>query len=593
MKFQAAITVARYLLEAHLPHSAERLLDAVDGYGREYNALRSEAQRRAARTEIKPGVYALVTASRLGCPEAGELGLVVPFDTAQGDQCGADVDDEAQHACRRAVRAATRNVESGRVRLPILRPVLPRSMRFEGKSLGLPAALAFVARYTGLCPQVPVLATGDIQESDLVGPVGNVRAKSDAAVRELGGGPGVLLVPRENRADVPGDAACEPVADLRKALLAVWRNQRLHAHHSLLSFDGLIERVEKTADHDEALRLLDSVDPLDLSESDRAVRSLHRGVRLRHSGRTEESEQAFVEMSELLGAVERIGGPAQVETMRVERLATSVGWYDFEPLTRQLEQLLEAPFQIEHNRVRCQGILAQVCSLRGEHDRAIELRLKNLGLQHGSDRMRRERPRTLCYLTFEAARGGRRPDFDRYGDQLMAETPPGDPVQTRYNNNAVVRGMLLLGRCDELWDCLQRRERLWGVEPGWLLLDLLGGQGVIQGYPDVSTARALVRLLRARKEPQAAVDLAERVAPVDDRQPLLAWIRTLVDVERALAEADVGDDTAANRRLDEARQRLRRLHPGAYDHHLTGFDKLRIAPSMAGEIERLLDGVYY
>lgn len=589
-----AIKAARNLLDAHLPVSADRLLTAAKGWGGEFNTLHQEVKQRRLNSKMKPGIYCLTTTSITAENSRNRIGLVVPVSAHEGDKHYSNIDDKAHKACENAWQTSISTVESGNASLPMLHLKVPESLHLEGDSVGLAAALAFVSEYCSIQPSTPVIATGAISPNGKISTVRGISKKLAAAHEELTGTAGTILVPAEDMSSVPAGVAAVPVKSLEEALVEIWGSSDPPAHRKFLSVDAVITRAVSRQSHREAIAILDGLlKEGKLADADRAVVLQHKGASLRHIGRTRESAVLFDEMESLYPAVERIHGPSKVETMRVEHLATAMDHYEFERQEEDLKALLESRFHLVHNKVRCQGMLAQVCSILEKHDEAMSLRKDNLELQQGSDLMQRERPHTLSKLIYEGARAGFNHIFDEHGRMLLQESPPGDPVQTRYNNNAIVRGLLLLKKHDFLWDWLDGRENLGGQEPGWLLLDLLNGRGPIEGHPDTSTARALMRLLRLHGRPDDALKLGDRIQIITPDEPLLFWISTLKDIEYSLALMDLDRSAEAKDLFSNTKIVLKNIHPEAYDYHMRYIDKIELNPVLAQEVERHLDEVYY
>ena len=137
-------------------------------------------------------------------------------------------------------------------------------------------------------------------------------------------------------------------------------------------------------------------------------------------------------------------------------------------------------------------------------------------------------------------------------------------LSTQVNDAAAVRGMVLLGRCEQ---ALQ-----WHGGTDFL-------PARISEHPEVSTARFLVRALFETGDAAGAEDLARRIA-LDQTEPMLCWLANLVRVEVLLGRSRELPPTGAT--LDDLRADLSRI--------------CRYAPVLPVEIDQTkpwLNGVYF
>jgi hypothetical protein len=166
--------------------------------GSEINRLVADVRRAAKFPKIGPGIYALTSFEGVG--------IVLPIQAEEG---AARIDDpsasEAWHTAHEFVLANRKEFLSQRpssLSMPILKPVLPKPFELEGGSFGLPAALAIVSRL-GNSPRKPVLATGKLTEKGIIDSVGHIEEKIEAAVKELGGSDGLILIPQDGERRKP------------------------------------------------------------------------------------------------------------------------------------------------------------------------------------------------------------------------------------------------------------------------------------------------------------------------------------------------------------------------------------------------------
>jgi hypothetical protein len=519
---EQTLEVARALSEHGLTRSALRLLDESAAVGYRMNSARARYRRLSAEPTIPAGIYAVGTI-------AGTA-IVLPVSASPGQTFNSGYDEESRDACEVAADVVERRLERPGTPFPSFAVSLPSRIFVSGRSLGLAAALEIARRACGLAVTAPVVATGELTRNGSVLDVDFVKRKLEAAFDELRGRDGIVLCPNGNAyATVEGSQLCR-VASFSEALRAVWGDVPLRVAPTLLAVESLIAESRAEQDHRAAIRVLESRPFEDLPTVDRARLLLEIGTRLRHTGDVERAFALHAEVERLLPEILAVEGRTVVESMLVELVATQVGTFQIEAAEKRLRTMLGAGFEMIHNRVRCQGMLAQVLSTLGRHEEVITLRESNLELQRQSDAMRREIPRTLASLVYEAARAGRNDVFDRYLPVLFETTRPGDHEQIRYNDAAIVRGLVLLGRSREFLGWLRGTRSLLNTLPSAGLLEIFNGNLQISTHPEVSTSRCLARALLAEGSVDAAARIVSRVSssPAD---VLVHWFGSLCTLE--------------------------------------------------------------
>ena len=531
------LAAAAQLLEHGLPGSALSLLDSVEKTDRHYNRLRAIAAARIGRQSLAPGIYTLVAVENIG--------LVLPVSAYVGTKRPVSFEPDASAAVDTAEKAAKSLFETVS-NLPRLTLSTPDLISVYGKSIGLAAALAFVAKLLGKTPSRPILVTGEIGAEGRVLPVDGTAQKLQAASLEIGTGPqdaqapeasALVIIPEERNSLVGSDVNIRRVSTFAGAVQIVFGTGPYSAASALSDMLTVLEQSRREADHRKAVDLLESIPKESLPDADRAALLLDLGVRRRHLGDVGAAEKAHNEVRQLLPEITSLLGRDIIETMQIETLRTmmSNGMFDYvEPVLRER---IAGDLLLVHNRVRCQGMLAELLSTACRHEEVLSLREANLKLQQLSEAMRREIPRTLAAMVWEAARAGNTEAFDKYAQQLFEQTSPGDEHQQRYNDAALVRGMVRLERYDFLDDWLSNRSLLFDHSPGTGLRRILEGTSPIDTYPEVSTAGALIRLHLNRGRPEAAASIAERIK-TSYEEPML---RQLAISAREAAEKEQAD----------------------------------------------------
>lgn len=559
------LSAARALLDAGAGASACRVLGALRG--REANDLREAS----ASASLAPGVYAMVE------HEGG--GLVLPVRPRVGPSPWAPPDvREACAAAMAAVRAWFREPA-----LPELGVELPSAFAVRGISMGLPAALAFVAHLTEGAPlDVAVLATGRIDPTGAVLPVSHVPEKLAGAAEELG--PRIVLVPAGAEAPgAPSAPSARSVASLDAAILASLGRRR-GLDPLAVSLDAALARARQEPDPRAAIAILEAVPRASLAAADEARVLLELGTRLRHAGQTDRATALHEAARARLAEARQVVGVEAAERYELEVILTGLDRYELEGVRAALSMRLAEPFLALRSELRCRGALAQALSMTGRPREALALREENLPLHERSDELRRILPGTLCQLALDAARAGEPAALERYGAQLVRATPPGDARQWAFSASAIVRALVLAGRDADARAWAAGERPLWDVVAPEGLVRLVIADAPIAGHPETSTARALVRAHGRLGDAASAARLAARVVQSPGaRGDHAAWLARLVSLEAALWASE-GDRAAS---LAAARAALTDAHAAASAHHA---DLLSAAPA---DLAAAIDRVFY
>lgn len=426
---QDPLSLAETLSKYGLYRSALRLLDArPDLHGQRANSLRRRLRRNAEALSLPAGIYVLAVG------EITSIGCVVPVRAERG-MFAASLGSfgwkgsDCEQLFRGALNAAKQALAPSRD-LPEFRLVLPEGILLCGRSAALAASLACVEKWSGRSARVPVLATGEMDAAGNILAVRNLPAKIKAALAELADFPGLVLFPGAQVAEAGRCLAdgLKPVRSLEEAVRAVWSEYPLAADRSLLSLETTLQEAQNVLNPRQALIILDSHPEEGLAEADLARLLFAKGCQYRRLGRTEEAAQLHERARWLFEGNEGAIGRQVVETFEMEAFATEMDLFAFESLEPALRARLQEPFLADHNKVRCQGMLAQLLSTVSLHEEAVRLREANLDIQKANETMRREIPRTLACLAYESARGGMADLFEKNMADLFKETAPGDSV---------------------------------------------------------------------------------------------------------------------------------------------------------------------
>ncbi|MCC6748370.1 MAG: hypothetical protein IT371_11975 [Deltaproteobacteria bacterium] len=560
--------LAQALLGLGTPSSAAALLRIHPGHGPALNRLRARADRLAAQASPKPGVHALGVVERAG--------IAVPLRADRGLP-SLDAERAALALCRELLREPT---------LPSLALLLPEGVALVGASLGLPGALAFLARYVGREPRCPVFATAELGEAGTLLPVAGAREKLAAAHAELCGRDGLVLVHPANASEAPEGLAVRAVSTLAEAAALVFPDG-LRVDPNLRSFDRVIDDARAQAQPEEAVARLRAFDARSLPAADRARYLFELGIQLRHAGDAAGAGELHRSSRALLGEVANVLGPVQLENLELEALATAIDQYAFVSLERELRARLAGRFELTHHRVRCRGMLAQVLSSLGSYREAIALRHENLRAQQESLAMRAELPRTRCHLLRDLARAGEHAAVEEQAALLLDDPHAGEPYQVRYNDWALLFALVRLGRSAEALAWVRGARSPFRAPPGAATVALVDGTDPITHHPEVSTARVLIRALRREGASDRAGALAERLTSHAGR-PLVTWLAELGRLEGAL-----GSDETASAPLAIHAHRLREAYSPAAAFHGQLVALLECPCPPVPDIEDEIDAVYY
>jgi len=570
-------------------------------YGQRANSLRRRLSRNASAGRLPPGIYLLAVSQSLSS------GCVVPLRAERGDckasaeSCGGPGSRTAQ-AFHLASELARRAVCSA-VGLPGLYIVVPESLPFAGESVGLAATLAFVEKWSGTRAPIPVLATGALDAAGNILAVEGLSDKIDAALTELADSPGLVLIPGAQASEAANanrlSDRLRPVRTLEEAVRAVWSEYPLAVDRSLISLEATLQEAQTLQDPARALHLLLTHPQEDLAPADLARLLFAIGTQYRHLGQSHKAAELRDKARKLLVGSEGAVGRQAVETLEMEAFATEMDLFALEGLETELRARLRQPFLSDHNKVRCQGMLAQLLSTVGLHDEAVRLRQSNLAIQTANEAMKHEIPRTLACLAYESARGGMADLFEKTVSDLFDKTDPGDALQSRYNLCAVARGLVLLGRHMDLLDWARGRVRLWEQQPNPNLVRLVSGETskIEATHPEVSLVRALVRALRRSGDLDRALALASSLQiGIPAKDDLVYWLAALIQVEGALALNDSGQKREAQAVLASAVDKLKISHALAtqfYSLLLAEVENATLGDESVKKIEIGLDRVYY
>jgi hypothetical protein len=544
------LALAEWLLESGAGASARRVLGDLRG------APANRLRLRAREAALQPGVYALVT-----LPDGG--GVVVPLRPSPGRSRAPD--GAFRDACDRAIDEARAFLRAPG--LPALRFAFEEWLSISGPSIGLPAALAFVAYYApARAPRGAVLATGRLAAAGRIERVGHLAEKLAAADAE-----------REVELTVlpDGDPAARGegrVATLAEAFALVFGEPPVHPDARHLHVDALLRRVHTDRDPARGIDLLEALPRAALAPADRARVLLELGSLHRHAGQSAEAVALHGEARALLAAERAVIGAEAAERYELECWATTLDDFRVEETIAALSARLGEPFLKLRNELRCRGMLAQAVAMAGRFAEAVALRAGNLPLHLRSDALGKVAPATHGYLALDAARAGDAATFAEQSRAMRESTRPGDEAQERYDAAVMVRGLAALGRFAEALDWARAHTRIFDRRT------------VIDAHPEVSTARALARALRRVGAPREALALVDRVR---GGPGLDGFCAALAELEGSLALVDLGEPEAAAARRERARAALGRAHPSAARHH-------RALLGAEGEaLEREIDRVWY
>jgi hypothetical protein len=545
------LDIASFLLASGAGASARRVL------GEKRGAPANRLRLKAREASLEPGVYALVT-----LPEGG--GAVVPLRPTPGRSRAAD--PAFREACDRALDEARAHLRAPS--LPALRFAFEEWLSVFGPSIGLPAALAFVAHYApARAPREAVLATGRLGEGGRLERVGHLAEKLAAAdaEREVG----LVVMPAAD----PAARGEGRAATLREAIALVFGEAPIHPDARHVHLDSILQRVHAERDAARGVELLEAVPREALAPADRARVLLELGSQQRHLGRSAEAVALHDEARALLGAERAVIGAEAAERYELECWATALDDFRVEETIAALSARLAEPFLKLRNELRCRGMLAQAVSMAGRFAEAARLRAENLPLHQRSDALRKVAPATHGYLALDAAWAGDAPTFEAESRAMLEATRPGDEAQERYDAAVMVRGLGALDRHAEALSWARAHTTLFAR------------RGPLGAHPEPTTARALGRALRRVGAPREALALLDRVR--GGGPGLAGFCAAVAALEGSLAQDDLGEREEAAARRARARQTLLAAHPAGARWHAALFDA-------EGEaLERAIDRVWY
>lgn len=605
------LSAVRALLEVRVPRSAKALLDHLQSTG----ACSPEAASlaRAIRGALLappplPEVSALTVDKRdCGIVSPRDGGIASPSDCgiASPRDCGVVLplacelrSASAEYLGEKAREAAANSLSLARAAVGLetpveLRLVFRHQVPVDGESLGLAAALCFIARLSGNAPRRAVLATGKLAADGTVRPIDCPNAKLTAAMREVAGRDAIVLAHPFDAAKAPAGMKVYGVETLDEAVKAAFDGP-LEVAAEFLRLSELLKSVRGKRPA-EAIGALEAALAAFPAPADQAGLLAELGTQNRHLGRTEQAKALHDRALALLEPLGPLLGKKLEEDLRVEAIATEIDLFEIDSAEATLARMMVEPnsYADFHNLVRCRGMRAVIASMRGDFARALSLRRQNLAQQDGRDDLRAEIPRTLCPMVIDAAKAGEAAVFEDLAWKLLHQPRP-DCWQERYNTDALLRGLVVLGRCSEAVRWSRGDIDLFGRPASDYHRALLCGGEPIVAHPEVSIARALIRALRRIGELDEALRLAQRVSP-PATDALVAWLGCTAHVEAALVRWQLGQRTEALAELAELAGRMDALHPRASRFHSQLLDEMRCLGARLDEskLERCLDPLYY
>lgn len=561
------LALSRWLLDAGAGRSACNVLGPTRG------ASANRIRLAAPRAELRPGVYALVA-----LPDG--VGAALPLRPSPGRSRAPDA--AFRDACTLAHECARRLLGPGF--LPTLRFEFEEELAVFGPSIGLPAALAFLAHFApSRAPDHAILATGRLLDDGRVAPVGHLATKAAIALSERGGG--MIVVPGGDDGAPEGAVG---VPDLESAARAVFGSASLAIDVALAPLETLLHRARTAPDAAEGVAMLEAIEPDTLPAADRARLLFDLGTLHRNLGRSHEAARLHERASALLDAERAVIGGEAAERFELECWATAIDQFRLSEAIAALEARFSAPFLKLRNELRCRGMLAQALSMSGRHREALVVRRGNLPLHARSEALRKVLPATLCHLALDAARSGEADTFERTLHELEAATRPGDEAQRRFNAATLVRGLVALGR-HELALAWSRDEQLaFGQRVPVSLARAASGVAPTAEQPEAAALRAVARALRRTGRSDEAARLGRgALAAAEGLGDLYGWEAHLIGLETALALADLGDEAGAAQTLRQVRNVLPTMHPAATRHHAALLD------ASGARLEVELDRVWY
>ena len=560
------LVLARWLLEAGAGQSARNVLGTMRG------APANRIRIAAREVRLRPGIYCLVS-----LPDG--TGAVLPLRPTPGHPRATD--RSFREACVTAYEHA-RTILNDRS-LPMLRFDFEEELAVFGPSIGLPAALAFLAHFAKApAPSRAVLATGELLADGRVTQVGQLDTKLAIAQQEAEGA--VIIFP-SGTGSRPGVEHASTFAEAARVAFGE-RPLRLDVWHSAV--DALLHRARTLSATAEGIALLESIDHAALAPADRARVLFDLGSFHRNLGHSRAAWDLHSKARLLLDAERQVIGGEAAERYELECWATELDQFHLEDAVVGLRARLERPFLKLRNELRCRGMLAQGLAMAGRFAEAVRVRSENLALHDRSDALGAVRPATLCHLALDASLGGDAATFEKSVNALRVATRLGDENQWRFNATVIVRGLVALGRYETAtrWS----RDELSAFDcraPATLTLAAAGTAAVVTA-PEISALRALVRAERRAGHAGEAVALGTHAVQAAGEPPeLFGWMVALLRLELAMAQHDHDQHADGESTTRDAQARLTRLHPEATRFHAG------LLSADATEREAELDRIWY
>ncbi len=460
-----------------------------------------------------------------------------------------------------------------------------QQLEVDGSSSGLAIYLALLAWGAARSPVLPIFATGTLNAAaGSVGAVSRVGSKVRAALGDLGGANGLVLIPTgtELPSDID-DPRVRRVASLTEAVELCFGTKPLEPHASRFDVSERLGAIERMGDPSAALRALEALAPDVVYPDDRFRLSLARGMQLRHLGRAVEADR--VHESALVDAREQLPGAA-IERLEVERWNSRLDLYlDLDTVAGWFRDRLERPFQDRMTELYARGIYARALGMAGHFEEAIHARRAALPLHGRSSALAREAAHSYAELLLCHALAHDERDVEGVVAQLLDATQlsADQDRQQLYNLASMLRTALAFDKVDGAHAWVRQEADLWGAPP-LPAADFLRRPGPMSGHPQVSIARVYARLWRRSGQPENAASLLKRVQPAGD---LIGWLVEAGRLEWALAMGDMGDESGADAQREAALAAMRTLHANATTRYFPTAD------TTWTDLERAIDCIWY
>jgi len=535
--------ISRQLLDIDLPHSSIRLLQAYvdDSCGFEYGCLCEEASLSAVGWKLQPDIYfpAVYRANDI------DATILLRAKADLGKQSNFNFDKSSFDALKISLDNAHSNIDSSKP--PLLTLInIPADISIRGPSLGLAALLSFLVKYTGHKPDIPVIATGEVDKNGRVRDVGETNIKIDEALKTLGRSKALILVPSSSklRSSFITEKRIIKISSAVEAIEKVFNKKPpLRVNPDLVNLNNLFDDLEYEYDHEKALQRLRAFNLKRLKPVDKVHLLFRIGSRLRHLGRSEEALKTHIEARELLETIDRRDlGNDRADELVIDSFQSEADIFEnLEDLENRLRQQLSDKLS-RINEIRCRGTLALVLSKSGKHTEAINLRERNLEIQKCSEELEIEIPRTLSYLVWESARGGNEALFEKTAKELFKKTRADDEQQWRYNYSYTIRGLILLGKYIEAVSWVYDNKKYLGrtISKKIRALDFLFNDEEISLHPEISTAGALIKALKKTGRIEDARTLSSRINPDECHGPLIKELAVTAKAGKLNKEKAIG-----------------------------------------------------